>query len=207
MAETRSGRRPKWILASASPRRREILTSLGLKFEIEPSGIPEPGCPPGGDPVRCAKQLARAKAADVGRRHRSGIVIGADTVVAVGRISLGKPSDAAEARAMLRRLSGRWHEVITGICLYDCRTRRAISTYSRSRVHFRRLSPAEVGWYVGTGEYHDKAGAYAIQGGASIFIDRIEGCYFNIVGFPVARFYEVCRRLGLASTITRPAES
>ncbi len=187
--------RQKWILASASPRRREILSALGLRFRIEPSGIPEPECTEGREPSRCAVRLARAKALAVGSRYKSGIVIGADTVVCAGNVILGKPIDEEDARSMLRRLSGRWHEVVTGLCLYECRARRSISGHSRSRVHFRRLSPKEIDWYLSTGEHRDKAGSYAIQGRASIFIDRIEGCYFNIVGFPVATFHALCRRL------------
>ena len=97
---------------------------------------------------------------------------------------------------MLQSLSGRWHEVISGVCLLDCRPQRACTASCRSRVHFRRLSPEEIEWYLQTGEYRDKAGAYGIQGCASLFIDRIEGCYFNIVGFPVATFEKLCRRIG-----------
>lgn len=98
---------------------------------------------------------------------------------------------------MLRSLSGRWHEVITGICLVDCCGNRAVSACAVSRVHFRRLSTADTEWYLDTGEYSDKAGAYAIQGYASLFIDRIEGCYFNIVGFPITTFEKLGRRLGI----------
>ncbi len=98
---------------------------------------------------------------------------------------------------MLRSLSARWHEVITGICLLDCGLHRSCSAYARSRVHFRRISAGEIDWYVLTEEHRDKAGAYAIQGYASLFIDRIEGCYFNIVGFPVATFEKLCRKLGV----------
>jgi septum formation protein len=190
-------RRPRWILASESPRRREILSSLGLAFKVEPSGIAEPECARGHEPFRCAVRLARAKARNVGLRHRSGIVIAADTVVVAGHKVLGKPASKDEARAMLRRLSGRWHEVITGVCVRDCDSRREASGYSRSRVHMRRMSSADVDWYLTTGEYLDKAGGYAIQGFASLFIDRIEGCYFNIVGFPIVTFYRLCRRLRL----------
>ena len=148
-------------------------------------------------PSRCAVRLSRAKALAVGRRHNSGVVIGADTVVYARGAILGKPLNREDARTMLRRLSGRWHEVITGVCVYDCGTGRSVSGHSRSRVHFRRLSAADIEWYLSTGEYQDKAGAYAIQGYASLFVDRIEGCYFNIVGFPVSTFYALCRRLNL----------
>ena len=185
--------RQLWILASASPRRREILAGLGLSFQVVPSGIPEPGCD--GNAARCAVALAKAKALDVARRFGSGFVIGADTVVVVGKEILGKPERRTDARTMLRRLSGRWHEVITGIYLYDCRRRKGSAVFERSRVHFRRLAASEIEWYLQTGEFADKAGAYAIQGHGALLVDRIEGCYFNIVGFPVAAFYSLSRRM------------
>ena len=185
-----------FILASASPRRRQILAALGLAPHIEPSHIPEPEPQSGEKEVTFAVRAARAKARAVAVRHRSGLVIGADTVVIAGGRFLGKPASAEEAWDMLRSLSGRWHEVVTGICLIDIAADRSGSASSRSRVHFRRLTREDIEWYVSTGEYHDKAGAYAIQGYASLFVDRIEGCYFNIVGFPVFTFARLCRRLG-----------
>ncbi len=188
--------KPGWILASASPRRKEILSRLGLKFEVSPSRIMEPLRKPHETPARYAVRVARMKAREVADGRSSGLVLGADTIVVLGNRILGKPSSRAEARAMLESLSGRRHEVISGLCLLDCATRRALTASSRSRVHFRRLSPSEIEWYVGTGEYRDKAGAYGIQGCASLFVDRIEGCYFNIVGFPVAAFERLCRRMG-----------
>jgi len=121
-------------------------------------------------------------------------------VVVARRRLLGKPSSRQSAGVMLRSLSGRWHEVVTGICLVDCGSRREVSASAVSRVHFRRLTRADVEWYLDKREYADKAGAYAIQGYASLFIDRIEGCYFNIVGFPVATFERLCRRLGIVLT-------
>ncbi len=98
---------------------------------------------------------------------------------------------------MLRQLSGRWHEVLSGICIVDCSRRRTRSGFGRSRVHFRRLSAEDIEWYLDTGEHRDKAGGYGVQGYASLFIDRIEGCYFNIVGFPITAFYRLCRDLGI----------
>ncbi len=98
---------------------------------------------------------------------------------------------------MLQRLNGRWHEVLSGICLIDSGRNRKSSGYGRSRVHFRRLSDAEIEWYLETGEYRDKAGAYGVQGYASLLIDRIDGCYFNIVGFPITAFQKLCRELGI----------
>jgi len=190
----------RWVLASASPRRREILSGLGLRFRIKPSVVAEPPRERSEPPSRYAARAARLKARAVARNLQGGVVIGADTVVVMRDRLLGKPSSREEARSMLRSLSGRWHEVITGICLIDCRIMREVSSCAVSRVHFRRVSEAELQWYLDTGEYSDKAGAYAIQGYASLFVDRIEGCYFNIVGFPVSTFEKLCRRLGISLT-------
>jgi septum formation protein len=192
MRKYRSG--VKWILASASPRRKMILGRLGMHFAVEPSGIQEPNRAPGEKPAPYAIRIARLKAEEVAKRHKSGIVLAADTIVVLGDSILGKPADKADANRMLKHLSGRWHDVISSLCLLDCEKRQAGSTFSRTRVHFRRLSPAEIAWYLKSGEYRDKAGAYGAQGRASIFIDKIDGCFFNVVGFPVAAFNELCRK-------------
>ena len=185
-------RKPRWILASASPRRKEILSRLGLDVLVDPSRSIEPERRAGEDPGRYAMRMARIKAEEVAQRHRSGLIISADTIVVIGDQILGKPVDRADARRMLRALSGRWHEVLSGICLLDCRQRCIRTALGRSRVHFRRLASNEIDWYLDSGEQHDKAGAYGIQGRAALFIDRIEGCYFNIVGFPIAAFLKLC---------------
>jgi septum formation protein len=190
-------RTPKWILASASPRRCEILKRLGLRIRVQPSGIVEPERAYGETAARYAIRVASLKAAEIAESSRSGIVIGADTIVVLGNSILAKPATSMEARSMLRRLSGKWHEVISGICLIDCELNRRRSGYSRSRVHFRRLSSEDIEWYLETGEHRDKAGAYGVQGYASLFIDRIEGCYFNIVGFPITAFQRLCGQLGI----------
>jgi septum formation protein len=186
----------RWILASASPRRKEILAGLGMRFIVDPSTLPEPARRPGERPPAYAVRAAREKARVVAARHNAGVVIGADTIVVRGDRILGKPADRKEGREMLEQLGGRWHEVITGLCLHDRTTGRTRAGFSMSRVHFRSLSAREISWYLGTGEYSDKAGAYAVQGYAALFIDRIEGCYFNVVGFPVATFERLCHRLG-----------
>ena len=191
---------PKWILASASPRRKEILSRLGLRFLIDPSKSPEPERRIHEYPGSYAVRVARMKAQEVADRHSSGLIISADTIVVVEDQTLGKPADRADARRMLRALSGRWHEVLSGICLLDCGQRRIRATLSRSRVHFRRLTSDEIEWYLNSGEQRDKAGAYGIQGRAALFIDRIEGCYFNIVGFPIADFLKLCRALRIDLT-------
>jgi septum formation protein len=187
----------EWILASASPRRKEILTRLGLAFRIDPSHTQEPPCRPDETPGPYVIRIARMKAREAGEKYDSGLVIGADTVVVLGDHLLGKPDSREEARDMLSRLSGRWHDVWSGLCLYDSRKRRSRADAERSRVHFRTLSASDIEWYLDTNEYRDKAGAYAVQGYASLFIDRIEGCYFNIVGFPIAVFERLCRKSGI----------
>jgi septum formation protein len=189
--------KPNLILASASPRRREILVRLGLNPIIDPSRTPEPQRETGEVPASYARRAARHKSLDVSSRYGVGIVIGADTIVILGNRILGKPASQADARRMLRSLSGRWHDVVSGICLTDSARRRYRCGHCRSRVHFRRLTEREIEWYVATGEYHDKAGAYAIQGFASLFVDRIEGEYFNIVGFPLTTFVGLCKRMGV----------
>lgn len=188
---------PEWILASASPRRKELLSRLGMTFHVDPCHIPEPSRKLNEKPSEYVVRLARLKARESGRKFRSGLVIGADTVVVQNDELLGKPDSRKDAETMLKHLSGHWHEVLTGLCILDCGKGRSRADVSTSRVHFRRLKASDIEWYLDIGEYRDKAGAYAIQGYASLFIDRIEGCYFNIVGFPVALFERLCRKSGI----------
>jgi septum formation protein len=183
------------VLASASPRRRELIAGLGYALLVDPCTIPEPERRPDEPPAAYAVRTALVKAREVASRHPRDFIIGADTIVVARNHILGKPASLEEAGNMLRSLSGCWHEVFTGICLIDGDSGRQASAFSCSRVHMRRLTRAEIDWYLSTGEYRDKAGAYAIQGYASLFIDRIEGCYFNIVGFPIFTFAQLCRRL------------
>ena len=184
-----------WVLASASPRRGEILRQLGLVFKVDSSGDSEPPRKASESPSSYVRRVSRLKAAAVAPRHPDSRIISADTVVVVEDAVLGKPSCCSEARDMLRRLSGRRHEVLTGLCLtLTGDPLRVYSSATCSGVHFRRMSDSDIEWYLSTGEYRDKAGAYGIQGFASLFIDRIEGCYFNIVGFPVSEFAHLCRR-------------
>ncbi len=197
----------KWILASASPRRQEILARLKMTFHVDPSQTPEPAGRPDENPHEYVIRIARLKAKEVGKNYKSGMVIAADTVVVLDGNILGKPSTREEAQGMLQSLAGRWHQVYSGVCLFDCKLRRSRAAYSCTRVHFRRLSPADIHWYLDSGEYRDKAGAYAVQGYASLFIDKMEGCYFNIVGFPVATFEKLCRKMkiDLKTQIRLPA--
>ena len=174
------------VLASASPRRRELLRALGFEFSVTPSAYHEADLP-GEDPAALVRRHALGKARDVASRRKGDLVIGADTAVVAGKV-LGKPADAEDARAMLRALSGREHEVITGLALVQVGAdgaRREAADVSRTRVRFRALGEAEIAAYVASGEPFDKAGAYGIQGLASQFVSAIAGCYFNVMGLPM----------------------
>ncbi|HEY3991214.1 MAG TPA: Maf family protein [Acidobacteriaceae bacterium] len=176
----------KLVLASASPRRRELLGQAGFSFEVAPAAVPEVR-KPGEDPIRFVTRLAREKADAVAERDNittDTIVLGADTIVLVDDELLGKPHDAADAARMLRLLSGRTHQVITGVCLAKGRQRQRAAEVTF--VRFTTLSDQEIEEYVATGEPLDKAGAYAIQGRAGRWVPRIHGCYFNVVGLPLA---------------------
>jgi septum formation protein len=203
MIENARGKRSgiKWILASASPRRKDILRRLGLRFAVNPSGIEEPARKQRETPAQYASRIASLKARKTAENRKSGIVISADTIVVLGNRILGKPDDKTDAAAMLKSLSGRWHEVISAICLIDCGSNLECCAYSRTRVHFRRISSAELDWLLQSGEYRDKAGAYGAQGNTSLFIDKIEGCFFNVVGFPIVAFGQLCRKIGIDLTL------
>jgi septum formation protein len=180
------------ILASSSPRRSEILTAVGWPFETHPAGVDETRLA-GEGPEDFVSRLARAKAEAVAQTRLFGLVLGADTTVLVGGEILEKPRDEDEARWMLRRLSGCWHEVLTGVALVRAETGRASVGLERTRVRFAETSEAEIDWHVLTGDVLDKAGAYAIQGRAALFIEAIDGDYWNVVGLPVRLVYELAR--------------
>ncbi len=173
------------VLASQSPRRREILTQAGIAFRVEPADVDET-VRDGEAPEEYAVRVAEMKALAV-KPGPGETVLGADTIVVLDGHILGKPADAADAARMLRALSGRKHEVITGICLRF--PARLVRDWSVTHVWFAELSNREIASYVASGEPMDKAGAYGIQGLASKFIQRIDGCYFNVVGLPVAMVY------------------
>jgi septum formation protein len=189
------------VLASASPRRQELLRNAGISFTVQPADIDE--TPLAGEGAReCAERLAREKALVVWRTRPGDSVLGADTIVVVDEAILGKPVDEKDAARMLRMLSGRVHRVITGVCLVragDSRDlldpgERVRTASETTLVTVNELSDDEIREYVATGEPMDKAGAYAIQGGASRWIPRIEGDYSNVVGLPVALVYAMLRK-------------
>ena len=179
------------ILASKSPRRAELLATAGIPFTVRAREVEEIRTP-GEPPDDYARRLARAKA-ESAWEERNEIVLGADTIVVVDQYVLEKPRDASEARAMLRRLSGREHTVITAICLRHSGGAQVDS--SATRVRFTPLTDSEIAAYVATGEPMDKAGAYAVQGLASKFVERIEGCYFNVIGLPLSQVYRYLKSL------------
>jgi len=193
----------KLILASSSPRRAEILRHAGFVFDVRPAHVDETRLPR--EKARdCVRRLAIAKAEHVANRgrwkNRVAIVIGADTVVAAkGRI-LGKPADAEDARKMLRMLSAKMHEVFTGVAIVRVPDRAQAVHVEKTRVTFARLPDEEIERYVLSGEPFHKAGAYAIQGIAGRYVTRIEGCYFNVVGLPLARLSALLAKLGWRET-------
>jgi septum formation protein len=170
-------------LASASPQRRAILEMAGIPFDVRPSGVEELSS---GDPREVAAENARRKALAV----RGALVLGADTDVALDGDILGKPADAAQARAFLGRLSGRTHEVVGGIALAEA-GRVVAEAVVVTPVRFRALEPALIDWYVQTGEWRDRAGGYAIQGKGAVLVAGVEGDYFNVVGLPLVRLLEL----------------
>ena len=189
----------KLILASSSPRRAEILRHAGLAFDVFPANVDESRLPRESAP-HFVRRLALAKAsraAEVAaRKGRTAIVIGADTVVVAGGKILGKPGDLPTARRMLRLLSGRTHTVLTGLALMQVPDGAGKIVVEKTRVRFAKLSEKEIDGYLMTGEPYHKAGAYAIQGLAGRYVTRIEGCYFNVVGLPLARLWSLLREFG-----------
>ncbi len=188
---------PRLLLASQSPRRKAILGDLGVPIEVIRSPYQERAEDVDHlTPVEQAGKLASLKAFHAARSLHDGLVIGADTIVVVDNTILGKPRDPDDARRMLELLSGRGHQVITGVALVDPVGLRTVSRSEITNVFFKKLSEREIRRYVDSPEPYDKAGAYAIQGMASLFVERIEGCYFNVVGFPVMAFSLLVKELG-----------
>jgi septum formation protein len=187
------------VLASASPRRADLLTAAGFAFDAVPADVDE--CVlPGELPEDHVQRLAFAKASAIAPLYPDRGVVAADTVVVIGGLILGKPVDDQAATAMLRLLSGRRHDVLTGLCV--CHASRVRQAVERSRVRFASIADDEIAAYVATGEPRDKAGAYAIQGVASRFVVAVEGSYSNVVGLPVSTLYGLLRDLGLTGGAT-----
>lgn len=182
----------KIILASASPRRKELLETAGAEFEIIVADVDE-SVPEGTKPEDAAIMTAEKKALAVAESHKDSVVIGADTIVVAGEKILGKPTDKTDACRMLSMLSGVEHKVITGVCL-ACEDKK-ITFAQVSKVKFYDLTDDEINAYVETGEPMDKAGAYGIQGKGCVLVEKIEGDYFNIVGLPVARVMKELNKL------------
>ena len=186
------------ILASASPRRRDLLDLLGIPHRVVPSGIREENIE-GESPRERATRLAGAKARKVmaATTTADALVIAADTLVVCDGETMGQPRDEIEAAVMLKKLSGRSHEVVTGLCLL-APGREPVTGTAVSTVCFHRMGEEEIGWYVATGEPMGKAGAYAVQGIGAVFIERIEGSFHNVAGFPVDLFYRLLPEAGFS---------
>jgi len=183
------------ILASSSPRRREMLKAIGIPFRVVASDIPETVIP-GEDPILHVTRLSRAKAEHVGKRYPGMWILGADTIVVIGGVTLGKPSNPEEAAAMLSRLAGRQHEVFTGYTILNTSlTELERLRWVRSVVTIRNMTDLEISAYIRTGEPMDKAGSYAIQGIGAAIVKRVQGSYTNVVGLPLCEVAQDLQQL------------
>jgi septum formation protein len=182
----------QWVLASSSPRRQELLKLLLADFEVVPSDVDE-SIHTAERPATMVARLAREKALAVQEHRPSACIIGADTVVVCEEEILGKPASPEDARSMLRKLSGATHQVLTGVCLLHLD--RLFVEHATTEVTYCRLTEQEIENYLRSGEPFDKAGAYAIQGLGARFVEKINGCHFNVVGLPVSRLYQMMKRL------------
>ena len=196
---------PKLILASGSPRRAEILSSVGWEFEKRVADIDETEFL-NEKPADYVQRLAREKAEAVAAHYENALVLGADTIVVIDGKIIGKPKDLADARRMLKLLSGRWHEVLTGVAILEVQSPKSkvqslktVVGIQRTRVKFAELSDAEIEFLVEKGEPLDKAGAYAVQAQAALFIEEIEGDYWNVVGLPINLVYQFSEELKVKS--------
>jgi len=186
----------KFILASASPRRRELLAAARFDFDVVPSSVPEVH-QPGESPEEYVARLSRDKAAVVAAQYLDRWVIAADTTVLMGDELLEKPVDAADARRMLAAIAGKTHMVYTGVTLQNAAAGFHETRVAESEVRILPLTEREIDWYIATGEPFDKAGAYAVQGIAAMFIDSVHGSFTNVVGLPLALLYQMLRKAGI----------
>jgi septum formation protein len=188
----------RFILASSSPRRRELLASIGLTFDVMPSDIPEIH-QPGESPEEYVARLSRGKAAVIAAKQPDAWIIAADTTVLLGDELLEKPADADDAKRMLATISGKTHTVYTGVTLQNAAQGWHDTRVAETEVRMLPLDERDIAWYVSTGEPLDKAGAYAAQGIGAVFIDSIHGSYTNVVGLPLALLFQMLRRAGVDS--------
>lgn len=185
------------ILASSSPRRKELLAGVGVPFRVVPSEMDEDITVLKGSPGEKAERLALGKALDVAERTDSGLVLGADTIVVLDGRIYGKPLDREDAYEMLSNLNGKMHQVITGVALVDAKTGKHKVSHETTEVFFRKLSDDKILSYLDTGEYQGKAGAYAIQGIGAVLVEGIKGCYSNVVGLPLSLVDKLLEEFGL----------
>jgi septum formation protein len=186
----------KIILASASPRRKEILATTGLRFTICASNYKE-DLAMSREPRALARFLSCKKAEDVVQKYPDAVVIAADTFIVYNDNLLGKPSGSDDARRMLKMLSGKVHAVITGFTIIDSKSKKKVSRSIETKVYFKKLTLVEINAYVRSGEPLDKAGAYAIQGLGAVFIEKIEGDFYNVVGLPISALTESLKNFGI----------
>jgi septum formation protein len=184
----------QFILASASPRRQELLKSVGLKFKTIPAHVNEDHHE-GESPRQHVQRLAQDKALAIAKKYPDSIVLGADTIVVIDDIILGKPKSKAQAREMLQRLSGREHKVFTGFTLAHVAPKVRKTKVVQSAVRFKIISPEEMEWYISCDEPYDKAGGYAVQGKGAYFIKSIRGSYTNVIGLPLCEVLEEMKKL------------
>jgi len=184
------------ILASASPRRVELLEKIGLRFKVEPSNYEE-DMHSELEPHEFARKISLEKAEAVASKHKNAIVIAADTIIVFGSKILGKPHTENEARKMLETINGKSHSVITGFSIIDTGKNKTLSKSVETKIYIRKLTLAEIDAYVSSKEPLDKAGAYAIQGLGAVIVEKIEGDYFNVVGLPLSALTEALKEFGI----------
>ncbi len=187
----------KFILASSSPRRRELLLRLQTPFDIILPDVDESIIPPDGSPETYCTALAELKANDISQHYPNNLVIGSDTIVVLDNNIMGKPEDKTMAQNMLKTLSGKTHHVYTGVCLKWADKNIHHLFAEITMVTFRELSEADINHYIESCPPYDKAGSYGIQDWSAVFVKEIKGCYDNVVGFPISRFYEELKKLGI----------
>lgn len=187
---------PPIILASASPRRRELMENLGLSFQVHSADVDE-SIQPGSAPEEAVRRLALKKAHEVAHQYTEGLVIGSDTIVVLDDVIWGKPTDDEDALQMLMALQGKTHAVYSGVAVVDAATGKNISGSEKTLVSFRTIDEAEIRRYIATGEPAGKAGAYAIQGLGAVFVKEIQGDYFNVVGLPLFQLSSMLKTFGL----------